>query len=120
MTCRPSLDSLAFAVLCWGIQASWESGVTDLLEESQVRNLFVFFFWICRDSKLLGLNRGLHRGRVKLYPGAGTGTCPLCHLLWSIRHIWGKAGKGAQAGEYKKKQSCKEQSKSLEINKNVR
>lgn len=81
---------------------------------------------IISDSKLLGLNRALHRGRVKLTkrpwtslwnqpifrgsctPGAGTGTWPLCHLLCSIRHVWGKAEKGTQAGEHKKKESCKE------------
>lgn len=40
MICRLSLDSLAFAVLCWGIQARWESGMTDLLEEPQVKSFF--------------------------------------------------------------------------------
>lgn len=38
MICSPSPKMLSFAVLCWGIQAKWESQVTDLLGEPQVRS----------------------------------------------------------------------------------
>lgn len=38
MICSPSPKMLSFAVLCWDIQAKWESQVTDLLGEPQVRS----------------------------------------------------------------------------------